>query len=150
QSGKPSAISFFEGERYARLINSAWIAPTCGTICNELVRKHFEIPACGTCLLTQKTEGLEAAGFADFVNCVFADENDVLDKLQWLFERPEELERITKAGKELVESRHTIRQRNQVFQWYALHRKLKPGQRIVQPGPFLPLTIADENSGVRQ
>src|SRR5262249_40089367 len=94
--------------------------------------------------------GLESAGFVDLANCVFADENDVLDKLQWLFERPEELERITKAGKELVDSRHTIQQRNQVFQWYTLHRQLKPGQRIVQPGPFLPLAIVDENSSVRQ
>lgn len=149
QKGKPSAWSFLEGEKYAQLINSAWIAPTCGTISNEVVRKHFEIPACNTCLLTQKTAALEAAGFVDLVNCVFADDGDVLDKLEWLFANPEELQAIITAGKKLVDSRHTIQQRNQVFEWYTLHKKLKPGQRIVQPGTFLPLTIVDENSGIK-
>ncbi len=148
QKGKPSAASFFEGEKYAQLINSAWVAPTCGTISNEVVRKHFEIPACNTCLLTQKTAVLEAAGFADLVNCVFADDLDVLDKLNWLFDNPDELNRIIKAGKQLVDSRHTIRQRDQVFQWFTLHKKLKLGQKVVQPGPFLPLTIVEQDSGV--
>ena len=91
---------------------------------------------------------MEAAGFADLVNCVFADDGDVLDKLEWLFEDSNELHRITKAGKQLVDSQHTIRQRSQVFQWYTLHKRLKTGQRIVQPGPFLPLTIVDEHSGI--
>jgi tetratricopeptide (TPR) repeat protein len=99
--------------------------------------------------LTQRTAALEAAGFADLVNCVFADDDDVLDKLEWLFENPDELQRIIKAGRELVDSRHAIQQRNQVFQWYTLHKKLKPGQRIVQPGSFLPLTIVAEQSGIR-
>ena len=132
----------------AQILNSAWVAPACGTITNDVVRKHFEIPACNTCLLTEKTAALEAAGFVDQVNCVFADDTDVLDKLEWLFENPDELDRITKAGKQLIESRHKIQHRDQVFQWYTLHKKLKPGQKIVQPGPFLPLTVAEENSGV--
>jgi tetratricopeptide (TPR) repeat protein len=80
---------------------------------------------------------------------VFADEDDVLDKLEWLFQRPDELARITSAGKQLVDSHHTMRQREQVFQWYTLHKKLKPGQKIVQLGPFMPLTIVDENSGIK-
>jgi hypothetical protein len=148
ENRRPSAMSLLEGERYAQLLNSAWVAPTCGTIANEVVRKHFEIPACNTCLLTQETASLKAAGFVDLVNCVFADDGDVLDKLEWLFQRPDELDRITKAGKQLVDSLHTIRQRDQIFQWYSLHRTLGPGQRIVQRGPFLPLTIVEENSGV--
>lgn len=148
QKGRPSATSFLEGEKYAQLINSAWVTPTCGTISNEVVRKHFEIPACNTCLLTQKTAALEAAGFVDLVNCVFADDDDVLDKLEWLFENPDKLNRITKAGKQLVDSQHTIRQRDQVFQWYMLHKKLTPGQKIVQPGPFLSLTVVDKHSGI--
>ncbi len=146
--GKPSALSFMEGEKYAQLINSAWVAPSCGTIANEVVRKHFEIPACNTCLLAQKTPGLVAAGFVDLVNCVFADEVDVLDKLEWLFQRPDELDRIIKAGKQLVDSHHTIRQRDQIFQWYTLNKQLKHGQKIVQAGPFMPLTIQEENNGV--
>jgi len=144
---KPPTAGFLQGQSYARLINSAYVAPTCGTIANEVVRKHFEIPACNTCLLTEKTAGLEAAGFEDMVNCVYSSENDVLVKLEWLFENPEELQRITAQGKALVDARHTIRHRNQVYDWFTLHQQLKAGQRVVQPGPFEPMRIAEARSG---
>jgi tetratricopeptide (TPR) repeat protein len=137
------------GEPYARMINAAWIAPTCGTIANELVRKHFEIPACKACLVTQRTSALEAAGFSDLVNCVFADDADVIEKLEWLFQHRDELQKITRAGYDLVQSQHGIRQRDQVFQWFTLYKQLKPHQRVVQVGPFMPLTIVDRNSGIR-
>ena len=101
------------GARYARMINTSWVTPTCGTIANEIVRKHFEIPACNSCLLTEKTSAVVAAGFADMKNCIFADETDVLDKVDYLFRNDGELERITSAGYELVHSRHTYRQRDQ-------------------------------------
>jgi hypothetical protein len=140
---------FLFGESYARLINAAYIAPTCGSIANDVVRKHFEIPACNTCLITQRTASIEAAGFSDLLNCVFVDDVDVVKKLDWLFQRPDELERITRAGREFVESHHAIRNRDQVFQWYKLHKQLKQGQKIVQLGPFLPLTITEQSSRIR-
>jgi hypothetical protein len=143
---KPSTSGFLQGERYAQLINSSYIAPTCGTIANEVVRKHFEIPACNTCLLTEKTAGLEAAGFEDMINCVFATEDDVLDKIEWLFENPDELRQITARGKELVDARHSINQRNQVLDWFTLRQHLQPGQRIVQPSPFEPMRIVEAQS----
>jgi len=148
KKGKHSNSNFLVGDQYAQLINASWVAPTCGTIANEVVRKHFEIPACNTCLLSQKTAALEAAGFVDLVNCVLADDVEVLDKLDWLFQRPDELDRIIKAGKQLVASRHTMQHRDQILQWFTLHETLQPGQKIVQPGPFLPLTIVDESSGI--
>jgi tetratricopeptide (TPR) repeat protein len=137
------------GEPYARMINASWIAPTCGTIANEVVRKHFEIPACNTCLVTQRTPALEAAGFADLVNCVFAEEAEVLEKVEWLFRHPGELEKITRAGYLLAHSQHTMRSRDQVFQWFTLNKKVKPHQRIVQLGPFLPLTVVDRDSQIK-
>jgi hypothetical protein len=140
-----AASRMISGEWYARMINAAWITPTCGTIANEVVRKHFEIPACKACLVTERTPGLEAAGFVDLVNCVFADEADVLDKVEWLFKSPDELQRITEAGYNLVHSRHTIRERDQVFQWFTLQKQLLPQQRVVQLGPFMPMTIVDRN-----
>jgi hypothetical protein len=136
------------GERYSRLINATYVVPTCGTIAKEVVRKHFEIPGCKSCLITEKSPGLEAAGFADMENCVFADEGDVLDKLDYLFGNPDALERITNAGHQLVHARHTLRERNQIFQWFELHKKLQPGQRIVQAGPFDSLIVAEESSGI--
>jgi hypothetical protein len=131
------------GERYARLLNASLAVPSCGTIANEVVRKHFEIPAAKACLLAPQSLALEAAGFVHMVNCVFTDESNVLDHLEYLFKNPDDLERITLAGHQLVHSSHTIQHRDQLYQWFRLHRKLRPNQRIVQPGPFKPLTITE-------
>ena len=124
------------GERYARTINSAWFAPTCGTVAKEAVRKHFEIPGSRACLITEASPALTAAGFIDMRNCVFADEHDVVEKVAYLFAHQDVLTEITNAGHELVHARHTLRQRDQVFQWFRLFKSLTPGQRIIQHNPF--------------
>lgn len=143
-----AAVQVLAGERYARMINASFMAPACGTVAREVVRKHFEIPACKSCLVTERSAGLEAAGFVDMQNCVFADESDVLDKLRYLFDNPAELQRITERGYELVHSEHTLRQRGQIFQWYTLSRALQPSQTIVQKNPFGPLTIDETPAGI--
>jgi hypothetical protein len=136
------------GEQYARTINASWFAPTCGTIAKEVVRKHFEIAGCKACLITEKNQSLKAAGFVDMQNCVFADEKDILDKLNYLFKNKHALEKIINAGYDLVQSYHTLKQRDQIFQWLQLYKKLKPNQRIVQENPFKPLSIVDKSLGI--
>jgi tetratricopeptide (TPR) repeat protein len=136
------------GEEYARMINAAWFVPTCGSIARELVRKHFESPAARAFLITQKTAATEAAGFLDGENCIYADEHDVLDKMDHLYKHRDDLEKVITAGYELAHSRHTMKQRDQIFQWFNLHRNLKPGQRIVQPNPFQPMIVVDEKSQI--
>jgi hypothetical protein len=131
-----------QGEAYARMISASIFVPTCGTVANEVVRKHFEIPACGACLITERSPGLLAAGFVDMDNCVFADDGDVLDKLEHLLANPEELQRITAAGHALVHSRHTMAHRDQILQWWKLHRQLKQGETITQLNPFESPVIA--------
>ncbi|MBD2296486.1 glycosyltransferase family 1 protein [Anabaena sphaerica FACHB-251] len=143
---KPSEWRMLYGEQYARTINTSWFAPTCGTVAKEVLRKHFEIPGSKSCLITEKSPTLEAAGFIDMQNCVFADEHDILDKLNYLFQHQDELEKITNAGYQLVHSRHTLKQRDQIFQWYNLYKNLKPSQKIVQSGLFQPLTIVEKSS----
>jgi hypothetical protein len=78
----------------------------------------------------------------DMENCVFADEGDVLDKIDYLFSRPEELARITDAGHALVHARHTAAQRDELLQWLRLYKQLSPDEKIVQRGPFTPLEVA--------
>ena len=147
QNGGPSFK--IHGEQYARMINASMIVPTCGAMCKILVMKHLEIPAAKACLLTERTPVIEAYGFADMVNCVFADEHDVLDKLDYLFANKDVLERITNNGYELVHSCHTAKQRPQILQWLQLHNSLKAGQRIVQTGLFDDLKNVEEKSAVR-
>lgn len=137
------------GEQYARVINASWFVPACGTLAKEIVRKHFEIPASKSCLITEKSPALEAAGFIDMQNCVFADEHNILDKLDYLFQHLDKLERITNAGYQLVHSHHTLKQRDQIFQWFNLYKNLKSNQNIVQTNPFEPLTVVEKSSGIR-
>jgi hypothetical protein len=142
-----SASRMLAGESYARALNASFTAPTCGTMGKELVRKHLEIPGSMTCLITEKTPALEAAGFRDMENCVFVDASNVTDKLDFLFENSEEMRRITEAGYNLVHTKHTLRHRPQLLQWLMLKKSLLPGQRIIQPSPFADLVAVDKLSG---
>jgi hypothetical protein len=81
------------------------------------------------------------------INCVFAEEHDVLDKLSFLFKNPDALDRITISGSELVHRCHTIKRRDQILQWYELNKTRKPHQKIVQTGAFGPLRLADSSVG---
>ncbi len=136
------------GETYARAINASWFAPTCGTVAKEVIRKHFEFPGCKACLITEESAGLRAAGFVDMQNCVFADKKNILEKVSYLLENQDELMKIINAGYELVQARHTIYNRDQIFQWFTLNKTLGPDERIVQLGPFEPLTVVAKSSRI--
>jgi hypothetical protein len=130
------AAQLLAGEAYARALNASFTVPTCGTQAGEVVRKHFEIPGANSCLVTERTAAVEAAGFVDMENCVFADERNVVKRLEYLFAHPDEMHRITAAGYDLVHSRHTLKHRPQIYQWFMLRKSAKPGDRIVQSQPF--------------
>jgi tetratricopeptide (TPR) repeat protein len=133
------------GEEYARIINSSWFVPACGTVAREMVRKHLEIPGSRSCLITERSPVLEAAGFKDMVNCVFADENNVLDKMDFLFANKNKLNEVIGNGHDLVHSNHTMEQRDQIYQWFVLQKELLPHQRIIQKGPFGELKVVDRS-----
>jgi Glycosyl transferases group 1/Tetratricopeptide repeat len=134
------------GEQYAQAINASLVVPACGTVAKEIVRKHFEIPACNACLVAERSAALEAAGFVDMENCVFAGENDVLAKLSYLFNHGHDLQRITTAGHDLVQARHTLKHRDQVAQWFGLRGSVRGGQRLIQSGPFGAFKIVSADS----
>jgi hypothetical protein len=144
-----AAIQVLSGERYARTLNASWIVPACGSIAREVLRKHFEIPACKACLVTESSPGLEAAGFVDMKNCVLADESDILNKLAYLFDNSDELQAIIDAGYQLVQSRHTLKQRDQLFQWFILRKTLQASERIIQVSPFEQLRVIDASTRLR-
>ena len=127
------------GEDYARMLNASTFVPACGSMAGEVVRKQLEIPASMACLVTERTASLEAFGFEDMVNCVFADATDVLEKLDHLSTHPDILHSITKAGFDLVHSQHTEAHRSQVLDWLTLHSAGVSRQDIVQEKPSGPL-----------
>ncbi len=148
-SPKYSSQALFD-EPYSRLINSAYITPTCGGMVKALVNKHLEIPASASLLLTEETPILREFGFRHMENCVFADEGDVRDVVDHLFRHPDEMQRITRNGFDLVHSHHTIQQRPQILQWYQLHKQMQPGQRIVQSTMCGDLRIVAEHAPDQQ
>ncbi|MBC2931418.1 glycosyltransferase [Nocardioides sp. zg-1228] len=133
------------GEAYSRLINSASFAPSCGNFTQDFVRKHLEIPASATCLIAQDTPAMHAAGYVDMVNCVLADEDDVLDKVHHLVTHPDELAAVTVAGRRLVLERHTADQRRQLRDWYDLATSTGSTAALVQDHPFAPVRSASSN-----
>ncbi|WP_106816265.1 glycosyltransferase [Microbacterium timonense] len=148
--GRDAAAGMPSGEAYARSLSSALIVPTCGTIADELVRKHFEIPAAGAILLTERTDAVEAAGFVDMENCIFADTDDVVDKVEQVLGDEALRERIARSGQELAHSRHSIENRSQIREWYDLSRQAKSGERVFQRDLFGPLVLerADSQAAV--
>jgi hypothetical protein len=143
-----AAMQVMVGQRYARLLNASWFVPACGSVAKEVVRKHFEAPGCKACLVTERSQALEAAGFVDMTNCVFADESDILDKLDYLFRNADMLKDLIDAGYRLVHGHHTLKNRDQIFQWFNLQRNVKPNERIVQTSPFGPLRIVGTSQGL--
>ena len=140
------ASQLLSGEAYARALSASLVVPTCGTMAGEVVRKHFEIPGANACLVTERTAAVEAAGFADMENCVFADHRDVVERLDYLFAHPDEIQRIAAAGYSLVHSRHTLNHRPQIYQWFTLNRGLRSGEKIIQSGPFGDLIKVERTS----
>ena len=134
-----------QGEAYARLLGESWFHRPAAPFAKEVVRKHFEIPAAGACRTAEHTASLVEAGFADTANCVFADESDDLDRVDYLFSRPAELAEIIAAGRALVLKNHALESRSQVRQWYNL-RKSGGGSKTIQDGPFGDLRLANPAS----
>jgi hypothetical protein len=138
----------FVGTHYARLLNQSLFAAGCGSANRYLTLKLLEIPASRCCLITEETEVLKAMGFVDGANCVFADEKNVVQKVQALLDDPARLQAITDAGFEMVHRCHTQRQRKVFIEWFRLWKSREAGQRVVQTNPLEPLQIVSENDAV--
>jgi spore maturation protein CgeB len=109
----------------------------------------LEIPASRCCLITHESEELRAAGFIDTVNCIFADEKTVVQKMQVLLDDPARLLAITDAGYELIHRHHTKRHRRMFIEWFTLWTSRQPGQRIVQTNALDPLRLISGDVSVR-
>lgn len=134
------------GSDFYQLINKSCFAATCGGYPNAIVMKHFEIPYAATCLVTEDTEIIREAGFKDMVNCVFVDEENVIEKIDYLINNPKILSNITKAGVELVLENHMAKNRSQILDWYNLYKNKSENYKIIQDRPFDTLKLVPTES----
>ncbi len=90
-------------EKYAQLISSSQFA--LGLLSKRFPELHttrtFEIPACGTALITERNEELESFYKEDEV--IFYDNvEELISKINYFSSHPNELEELTKKGHEKV------------------------------------------------
>ncbi len=150
---RPSAVNIIKNshdlvkEKYGRMLNRCKVALTCGTEQHNILEKHLEIPACRTCLVTEESNIVKDYGFRDMENCVFADETNICEKLEYLFVNSERLQEITDAGYELVQQ---YLDKEKAFDfYYELYKLLKvkkEDERIIQDG-VSSFRIVKKNSG---
>ena len=134
------------GEDYYKRLNASWIVPTCGSFKNTVLMKHFEIPGASSCLVCDENETVKLHGFKDMENCVFSEPERIIEKVKYLFNNPDILQKIINKGYELVHSNHTHKHRSQLFQWYQLSRQKKSDQKIIQPSILGDLQLVSTSS----
>jgi len=100
------------GKDFAKLLNTAKITFTCSSIYKYPVLKFMEIPGAYSALFSDYNNGLKELGFIPNENMVEIRPNDNVRKIveNWL-KKPDELEKITQNGYNLVHSTHTAKKR---------------------------------------
>ena len=118
---------------YSKMINRCQFGVACGTAAKTVLAKHFEIPASGSCLLTEDSFFLRQHGFVDGENCICVTPENVLEKMEYYLTNISELQRITENGYDFVHKTWLAPERvNILYSWLELWKTLKQGEKIVQ------------------
>lgn len=101
-------------EDYAEVISQAEIAVTCGSRWDAAVQKFFEIPACGTVLMSNWFKDLGLLGFENGKNMVVYEE-PLENQIEMMLQDKKRLKKIGQAGLDLMLERHTLKTRAKEF-----------------------------------
>jgi hypothetical protein len=136
------------GEAYARLLNQSHFSLADTTRCAYVVRKHLEIPASASVLVSPDTAPLADYGFIDMQNCVLGEGQVLLDKITTVANDPQLYQRIRQAGHDLVHARYTHHSWRYLVDWYECCRARRPGEDVVQQGLFGPFHAVAAPAGM--
>jgi len=81
------------------------------SLADDVNYRCFEVPACGTMLLTNPVPNLDRLLTPGVEMVLYADERDLIEKARHYLAHEEEREAIAAAGRRAVLERHTYRQR---------------------------------------
>ena len=112
--GRLALLRAEPGDAYNRLLNQIRIFVSADIGFGEYMIKNFEAMAAGCVLLAWRQPDIEqqSLGFIDGENVVLYDsESELLERLAWLKQNPDLLNRIASAGQRLVSQRHTWTER---------------------------------------
>jgi len=92
------------GEDYVRALNASPIALCLFSKINrdEYTRRSFEIPACGTVLLSERTPAMLEIYREDLEAVYFSSHEEAVQKARWLLANPDVRNRISLAGQRRV------------------------------------------------
>ena len=100
---------------FYKFLNSYLCCFTDALVFNYVLLKNFEITGVGSLLLTDMRiqPHLEALGFKDYESCIFCNQETVEEKIKWILdeENKDQVNKIRKAGMELVRSKHLTSER---------------------------------------
>ena len=85
----------------------AYTAPGCFGM---PIRKYFEIPASGALFICEPCNGFRSLGFKDGINCIFANPDELINKIDDAL-KISDIDKIAKAGQELMFNNHSITER---------------------------------------
>ena len=97
-------------DEYAEIVCGAKICVTGGSRYDAPVMKYFEIPACGTPLMTNWFDDLGLLGFVPGKNILVYPENYV-EYIKKIYDDDAYLEKISNSGVSLINERHTVDKR---------------------------------------
>ncbi|MBV1691287.1 glycosyltransferase [Novosphingobium sp. G106] len=126
-----------QGESYARMLSRSQFCVSDTTVLDYVVRKHLEIPAAGSVLVSPECEALSDYGFVDMENCLLGPAGaELYKKIVAVARDPQLYEQIRANGHALVHARYTRQAWTHILDWYACRRALKPGEKVQQEGVF--------------
>lgn len=135
-SGAPDPFAI-HGEAYARMLARSWFCAADTTCLDYVVRKHLEIPACGSVLVSPPSRALADYGFVDGENCLLGEAGTPLyERIAAIAREPDRYEEIRSKGHALVHARFTRVHWRYIFDWHACRKALAPGQMVEQQGIF--------------
>jgi len=120
------------GEPFIKIMNRTQFMFGCTSLKDIPVKKLFEVPACGSMLMTNASPVLKELGFKDRVNCCFVDTNNVLQTIRYYLDNPDEYKQVVAAGQALVETQHRAYHRQHILKWWQAYQAKKDACQIVQ------------------
>ena len=97
--------------QFIHQIDSSKYSYTCGSAQKMHIRKHLEIPARGSLMITAPIVGLERLGFRDKENCLVCLPDKLPDLFMNLSQNAEFLEKIANSGRKLIFEKHRVSHR---------------------------------------
>ena len=93
------------------LLRNSEVGCTCGSGVMYDVRKFYEIPAAGSALVCYADINLENLGFVDGKTCIYSKPEDYGRAVKHLLSNRSELNRLRRAGFEMVRDLHSMEKR---------------------------------------